>query len=504
MEIFCSMAHSQLPNFFSFDPQTGFSLPADFVLSRQSSGSVTPLPGSSLVLPTPSYNRHYGSALQKAISVNAHKVDRRPEELSRHFDQCDYWGSENPFVSEMIRIRSAFTGFGFRVFVQEKDSSTWELASERSENDSVRDWWITYGQEIAEFELNFWTEWHQFQNAVVYWRDSYMAVPGFLPLINRRTYLKEPEGIPSVEYEHGLTRQQIDKLVKMGVFTKEAGEYYKNHSRVVLDEDRGERYQIFRETAPGKGFGIPKMKTVFDACDVMESLGVGDKILGDESRVLQKLHKLGHKIESGPHAGLSVHFIKKVRSDTVKKDMFGKPGRTEAAVNFDHDIEHVYLDPKFFDGKKYDGAMLRLMYWAAPLGHMLEATQQSVRMLMPILKIQCETDRKRVAGGIAAVIQDRWSSPGRVRVSWGTQCFVDPALMFGFLKAGRNDGTLSDQTVRESFGFDNDEENRRKEQEAQQPSAMHFPIYDGNHGNSGDGGRPAGKDDSRQRDDKEN
>jgi hypothetical protein len=230
----------------------------------------------------------------------------------------------------------------------------------------------------------------------------------------------------------------------------------------------------------------------------MGALEAGDRLLGEECRVLLKQHRLGHEIRTGPHAGSSVHFIKKQRADEVEKRLKGKTGKVEITTNFDHQIEHVYLDPKFFAANKYDGVERRLIWWSSPLGQMILARGGVAPFLMEILRVQALDARSLVGPYVTAVINEAFRPPVRIGVDWSTRVFRDGRIAAELLKFGLTTGPLSQRTFREEAGYDDEQEREQKQAEAEQPDAEKLPVFDASHGtrpaapNAKQPGRPAG------------
>jgi hypothetical protein len=234
-----------------------------------------------------------------------------------------------------------------------------------------------------------------------------------------------------------------------------------------------------------------------------DALEVGDWQLSDAMRTVYEMHKCGHEIRSGPHAGSNAHFLKKTRAESVRKIIKNEKKLVarvlQLVVNFDHEVDYPRVDPKHFGKNRYESALQNLLFWSMPLGQMLVA--QSVNpFLMPMLKAQTYAEREYMRPFIEGVFRECLKMPDEAVVTYGDDCLWDSGLLLQILKAGIQAGTLSQETFNTKSGLVHPgDEQERKKKESELPDEIMHPRYDPAHGVPKEAGHPPRKKNDKPR-----
>jgi hypothetical protein len=210
---------------------------------------------------------------------------------------------------------------------------------------------------------------------------------------------------------------------------------------------------------------------------------VGETMLAYAGRLVLRFHQLGFEVKSGSNAAKQAEYLwKKNRASAIEKFFKGRQGFAETTGQFDHKINYVWVDPKFYDPKKWDTIISRMLWWAGPLGFMMMAKSVSP-FLLGMLKAQAEQDRRVVGAHLEAVINDGFRIGVPVKLSWSNRCFYDGRLAWDMVKTLMQQGPLSLTTSLEEAEFDPAEESERKKSEAPLSRDEELlPKFDPNHG----------------------
>jgi len=382
---------------------------------------------------------------------------RRSLELARKFYQ------ESWFVGPIMDMRIAFFNYGFKV-----------QAAKKKDTKAINEW-LENGDEImngiTDYVRDAWMEWMLFDNGVSFWlKDGSRPIMLNLDQCN----YKDAFGREILKYMHGIPDKEIDDLA----LPAELKKAMKANPEVELPENM---YRVLKRVKMGMGFGWPRLMGIAKVMAQVESMEVGDNVLGYLCRFVWEQHKMGHAITSGPHAGFNNWFWKKERASAFKKETDGKIGHMRITTNFDHEIAFPYPDMAHFKTEKYQAAVDRLMWWAMPLGHMILA-KTITPYLLDLLRTQAETERDIMGRHISAALNAALRPPAKIKVAWSSRIFRDNRIAADLLKFGLGGGPLSQRTFLEEAGFDAEEERARKREEAELTDDEKQPAYDPAHG----------------------
>jgi len=420
------------------------------------------------------------------------------------FQQARRWHRLHGFIRNVLALKATFHNHGLLGAVLaptdpkkpdgEQEVKEWHpgiRAQSAKDADKVRKWKEKNRVEIARVTTDCWQSYLLVRNAVALWRK------------NGRVIVLRPEtcdysdqfGVEKLVFRHGLTGQQIDEMPGL---SKPERDQLKGNTKLTLTHTSNVFFfRVLKEEQVGMGFGWPDLATVFHACSLNESLLVGDRQLADACRSVYEQHLLGHEIKSGQHAGSPVHFMKKIRGESVKKEIQSKKGHIQLATNFDHDIKIGAGRPlpNQFDTKRYEQAAEQLATWGMPYGQMLDGVINPY--LMTLAKGLAHADRERMQPFLAELLQEALGAPAPLVLQWDDTCFWDSRLLLDLLKTGLTAGPVSGESFLRKTGFNPADERAAKARDAQLPEDLVAPAFDAAHGNQPgkSPGKPPGKND---------
>ena len=420
----------------------------------------------------------------------------RPDDLQAMFKLARNWDKQNGFVEQVNQLKLAFFHYGFRL-VAAKKADKKKLAAWLEEDADRR-------EALDRYIAAVWGEWLLLDNVVSFWREEKDVTP-FLLLAESCRYTDAM----------GLERLKVDLGYKREHFTDEKGnplpgwtldEIKRYTSRdVLLSEEYDEYFRVLTRGLRGQGFGVPRLYRMFRTLSQHESMEVGESMLAYAGRLVLRTHSLGFEVRSASNAAKQAEYLWKAQRAKPIEDFFkGRQGFAETTKQFDHKIEYVWVDAKFYDARKWDTIVSRLLWWAGPLGYML-MTKQLQPFLLPMLRADALANRARVGSHLEVVLNKGFRPPVPVKVKWGDRCFNDLRLAWEMTKTLMQQGPVSLTTALEVADHDPELEAERKRDEAspsRNPELL--PKFDPNHGNQpgqgkdglrAPGGRPVGKPD---------
>jgi hypothetical protein len=414
------------------------------------------------------------------------------------------FAEQNWMISLILWLKTCFFNYGVKVKeVKQTAGNASNNGAGNVPSEEFLNWWGENGENAGQNVLNYidevWQEWLTVRNVISYWNNW---VDRAIVLYPEDHHYDDTFGIERFWVHHGLTTTQLDAKDAEGrpLFADRLRQLLRASAEVECTGDNGLSFKCLKRQRMGKGLATPDLESVLSACTCIESLESGDNVLGQEARRLMVQHVLGHEVKYGPQAGGTRGNITAQRKQEVEKGVKGKLGRVEMWTNWDQKVVYNYLDPKFFEGKKYSGSEQHLMYWGAPLTFMLQVQGGVAPFLMDILRTQAIGERQKVGPYLNTVINQAFALPAgmRVMVTWSERVFKESRLASDLLKIGLASGPVSQQTFREEGGWDNEQEEERKKREAKLDKGVTYPIYDSSHGAPGASaqkGRPVGQPD---------
>ena len=417
------------------------------------------------------------------------------------FQQARRWYRLHAFIRNVIHLKLGFFNHGLlgeRLVPVNPKKPDGEKKLEvhpgiravaTKDADKIDKWKQDNAEEIARVTIDCWMSFLMLRNVICLWRKSGRVI---IRPPESVTY-KDEFGQEELTIKHGLTGTQIDGMP--GLSTAERNLLRSTQNLKLTHTNRIFFFKVLKEEPVGMGLGWPDLATLFHACSLNESLLVGDRQLADACRTIYEQHLLGHEIKGGPHAGSPAHFMKKVRSDAVKKEIQSKKGHIQLATNFDHKvlIGAGRPDPNQFDTARYKQVADQMAVWGLPFAQMLNG--QINPYLMTLARQMGDTDRKRMRPYLTAVLREALLAPADITLQWDDSCFWDSRMLLDLLKTGMQGGPVSQESFLRLTLGNATEEREAKARDAALPQELLEPAFDAAHGPPKAAGKPAGKND---------
>jgi hypothetical protein len=397
-------------------------------------------------------------------------------EVPEAFLKCRQMKKFNWFVRAVLGLRKDFYNFKLRIVPDGKNATEtkdWLDAGSRR-NEAM----------LKKFVSDSWTEYLLADVVISFWRKQGSRALLLSPEVV--TY-KDKFGAEVLTFPHGLSYKEIDDFVSRGILNAKEGEILKASPRVTLKKGDTEglnriwSFEVLKKEVVGRGLGEPSLISVLQASEQSLAMEVGDNLWAQLGRKVYEQHRVGHEIKNNTMAGSNKNFLKKPMAQAIESATKGKTGVLNLVTNFDHFVEFHRPDPKFFEPKKYDAVVNRMLWWALPLGHMVLAKGLNPE-LMGILRTMALEARGEMGMHLEYVINESFDLPGPVRLEWDGKIFKDSRAALELLKMGLQSGPLSQTTFIEESGYDTTTERARKLEESKLPESQTMPLYDAHHG----------------------
>ena len=403
-----------------------------------------------------------------------------PGSVNDAFARARAWHRENWFVEQTIRLRCLFYNFGLKLVPSRASAKKRVAAIWDDPTNPIRAALVRYINEV-------WREWALCDTVISFWRQAAKTTP-FLLLPETCKYT-DAMGVEKLYVK--MACKKADLAATVGGITGNAATRYTNGSEILLSEAHDEYYAVLTRGLRGQGFGWPRLRTVFRTLSQNESMEVGESMLAFAGRLVEREHLIGFEVRSGANAARQETYLwKKKRADEIQKFYQGRAGFAETVKQFDQKTQYNWVPAAFYDAKKWESIIDRLLWWAGPVGYMVVARTPNP-FLLPMFKHEAIGERELVGAHCARVIEEGFGLP--VSLEWGNQCFEDPRLAWSMAQSLAEMGPLSLTTALKLAGFDPELEGKQKLDELKRRSEME-PLYDKNHGNHpGNPGKPAGQ-----------
>ncbi len=416
-----------------------------------------------------------------------------PISVETDISKARYWFEHNAYVRGIIGLRAAFYNYRFQLDLTNPGVKKWvEARGRRSEVGGQRSAGKTNGEMARRFCHDFWQEWLTVDSAASVWLTSnpkprllppeycrYTDIFGIETLSFKPTDLGiSPDALRTLP---GLTPQEkaalsLDELL----LTRE-----RTGMSALLD------FEVVKRAMLGSGFGRPGLKSVLSTCAQHESMEVRDTVLAGAGRTVMEHIKQGHEIKGGTHAGSKAHFNTDAKARATANALKNKTGHFRIVTNFDVDFSWGNFPIDQFNAKKYEGTLIRLAWWAMPLGQMLAGPSLNPTLL-GMLRVAALEDRETVHDFIKTMFVRCMGAPEDIEFGWGERCFLDPRAASDLLKFGLAGAGISQRTYLDNLDLDQGREWERKDEEKKQKKHRTQPIYDPHHGPQDTAGRKPG------------
>ncbi len=373
------------------------------------------------------------------------------EDKGRIMKEARRFESESHALSALLQLKGCFLNYRLRLVPQRTgDRQVWKDWCEG--NPDALD-------SIHEVVRCLWRDWLLLDNVVLFWREVRAGtVERVLVVPPERCEYSDVMGVEKLRMKVHLDAKDLEALPP-----KERARYQKGE--ITVGEGVGERFLVLKRERAGLGFAMPRLRGLLRTLEAQASLEVGDQLNAFLYRRVFAQWKVGHEIRVGPAAGKPTYHCKKEHATAIRNMTEGRFGIVEMVTNFDRTLEFPHPDPEVFDSTRYDGLRRRVYEFLGPLGQILHDPQAALNA-WSLFRTEAMEQRQEVARAIRRVAEVL-GAPVPVRPAWGSQCFQDARLALDILKHGLESGPISQRTYLEDQGFDQEEEQERKEAEAQ-------------------------------------
>lgn len=441
--------------------------------------------------PGVAFQKRLRSATLCDVSVTAENLrwDQYYREYHPHHHNCNYrlafenckaWSRDNALIRTLIKLKTAFYDFGFKLLPENKDEADFD-------NETLDTWLKQNAMAINQFRSAVWQDIISLDNTIIFWRDD-SSIPAITLPAERCDY-EDKLGYEKLTYRHGITSEQLkmigleDPEMALRFKTSEIIVGYK-YEGLKLVPVEGEYFMVAKKAPIGDGFAWPSLMSIADALGQCESMEIGESLLAFAMRQVVRMHKIGHEIKNGPHAGWDTHFWKKQRSDKIKAQLEGKVGYYEFTTNFDHIIEYPWPDIKKFDASKWESVKERFCWWGGPVGWMIFGRGVNP-YTMQMLRAEALKEREFIEPYLTRAFNEAFNPPVPLKIRWSNRCFFDSRIASEMLKFGVTQGLVSANTAVPELGFVPSEELEHKKEEMdmeKETPGLFRPIFDAAHG----------------------
>lgn len=398
---------------------------------------------------------------------------------------------ESSFLSSYLPLKKSFYNYGFDFSVGSNSKADLKAIRAWADKDTTTDVQYvdpstaqtttvelqeTQGEAARRLIDNIWTEFLLLDNVIIMWFDDGSPPQILLP---ERCTFQDKLGLPVLKYQHGISGRDLDLL------PPDQLERFKQFTNVLVSPEFGEHFKVLKRELPGNGFGIPNLYSMFRTFGEIESKEVGFHGQAFNMRAATRHHKIGHKVESGVHAGKAIHFWNHTRSSQVLKLFEKRQGPHDYISNFDADVSFPWPDIKYFDVTAWKGTDLRLRNWGGPVAQML-ISDKIVEGGLQFLRAQATFDREMVSRFALPIIKAVYGVPDQLdlQLVWSDLIFNDPTQAADLTKFALQNGLASTRTSREIIGLNSAKEDAYKLAESADTDfdAKNTPNWDSSHG----------------------
>lgn len=410
--------------------------------------------------------------LGRLVDPAQFRTEWNPQSLHGMFCKCRSMLDHNDYVGGIHRVRLCYFSDGLRFDNKKKKVKKWVKQATAA------------GLQLSRLDLDIWNEFILCDSAIVFWRtpaDGRVAVPVVLDC-------------EMCEYSDALGFETL-KVKPAKVKTLSAGqkaalgprwvEALQAGKTIELDPSLGENFKVLTWGKLGKGLIWPRLGQILDKLGTRELLEIADFGAAWESGDIYRHISKGYEIKQGLHAGEARNHITAPQSKAIQRDNKAKRGPRTAVTNFDVSIAWKFLDPKFFDAKKYEAVMAKLKTWGGPAALLYEAGQTSPQ-LMSAFAVEGRRARSMVGPFLSSILNDPTfhgdlEPPEELKVIWNPQSFLDTKMMLEWVRAGSASGLISPQTCRHALGVDNDDECALMKEALADPTGYR-PVFEAKQG----------------------
>lgn len=426
----------------------------------------------------------YGQAMSRDVPVLS-AVNLNPV-----FIRLRDFGSKSQFLTSYLPLQHSFYNYGFRI----------GLGSGATQTQEVLDKWLatpietkipytdpqskqtieiqinqTNWEAISKLVSDIWYEYLLLDNVVTLWFEKDSLPTTILP--ERCTYT-DKFGLPLLKYEHNLSPAEIELLAP------DQQELFRKNRLILLDAGQGQYFKVLKRGPVGSGFGVPRLYSLLMTMSEVAQKEFGMHAQSYNLMAAPRMHKLGHEITAGNHAGKPNWFINKKRADKVLSIFDKRTGPFDMPVNFDHEILFPWPNMEYFDEMAFKGSDRRFRNFGGPIAQML-ISDKIVEGGLQFLRAQATEERDNLRRYATQIIRQSFAAPEGcdVQMVWSDLIFNDPKQAAELLKFAAQYGLVSKKTAQQQIGYDPGVEGLQQVSEADDTNEVKKrPWWDAAHG----------------------
>lgn len=409
----------------------------------------------------------------ESLSLAQMTALENPRSTEAALIQTRQFAESNWLVDALIWLRVSFLNYGLAM-----------QTADKTKKKEFAEWQKANGAAVAGFIYQVWVNWVLYNNVVAFWRkaqrrttEGLSTEPMILPVCDC-TYANVL-GKKVLKVRLKLSRKELEDA---GFTPAEIERYSKNE--ITVEEGRGEFFRVIKLGLDDRsGFAMPRLRRVFKTLSQCDSMEVGESQLAFLGRTPLRQHKIGFEVKAAANAMKQSEFLyKEKRAKSIMKGFETAKGAKDVVTQFDHTISlESLVDPKYYDGDKWETIVNRVCFWGGPVAMMLIRTGINPTLL-PLAQTEAKGEREIIGDYVRGVIQDAWNPPGGVTVTWGNKCFQDSRLAWDMVKTLMTQGPLSLTSSLQAADFNPETERENKDMEAKLPPEQMQPLWDSSHG----------------------
>lgn len=390
-----------------------------------------------------------------------------PNNVKDAFQKGREWAKKNWFVATMLLLKGYYLTYGLKLVPKDKSKkkkfNDWLIGEKSGAPSKNKIHLLKYIQSAAnEFLLQ--------DTLISFWLEKESDFP--VMLLPEICKLDDAFGFEKLSVTFA-TKKRED--LETGDLTAKQIERYTSGRPVILSENEGERWMVSTRGLIGQGFHFPRLFSIFRTLSQNESMEVGESMLAYAGRLVLRVHQKGYEPKNHT-AGLKMkdYSWTKEWSDEVKTFFKNKLGFAEMTASFDHKISYLWVDPKYFEAKKWETIINRLVWWGGPLAFMLMAKTQSINWIK-MLETEIDGIRSELLPHLDYVLNSIYpEAPGGIDFKFSDECFKDARLVWDMLKTLMQQGPASLSTALKKANLDTEEERENKSEEAKKENAKYY------------------------------
>jgi hypothetical protein len=361
----------------------------------------------------------------------------------------------NWFARTVHRARVGVYSYGFQFST--KEARDWAAPQPGAERQYP---FRAYQEDMIE-------EWHVSRCIIVWWRKD--SPPGVLPVLHC-------PNVGEVEYKVIAGVEQISVRMARSSLTDDDVQIHgkrlsdiikKGGSLLIKQGDPDFDFRVMKEGKTGGPLPVSPLVTIFDDLDFIEAIRIGDWNGAKSRWEIIRHTKKGYAVTSGNNAGHPRNNAKTSELKAILKAMKEILGKQDVVTNFDQEIEWLTFPKEHFHEDLLAEVKQRLLFWSGVFGVLLLKTDSQITGLSTFMMDQLRAEvlafREKFTDFLTSIYQSESFRKGIPNApllipTWSVKPLYSSKALIELCTALTTYAIAAPQTVRELFGFDDDEE----------------------------------------------